>query len=242
MSGDRSTLARGATQAAQDKEPWVRPTAPASRRAPRAARERKPGLAALAVLLILGGALGAAYLVIQNGHRVAAIEITQALGPGQQIPFGALRQVEIAPGGGVNYVPWGEASQVSQFFAATAIPPGTLLSSAMVARTNNIANGKAVVGLALKDGQLPDGLQVGDRVDVFEVSDATQSCPGTAGSMLAANAVVLAISAPAAASSQSAIDVRVALAPAVAGAVACNAANGNVGVAVLPQPGSGGAG
>ena len=242
MSGDRSTLARGATQAAQDKEPWVRPTAPASRRAPRAARERKPGLAALALLLILGGALGAAYLVIQNGHRVAAIEITQALGPGQQIPFGALRQVEIAPGGGVNYVPWGEASQVSQFFAATAIPPGTLLSSAMVARTNNIANGKAVVGLALNDGQLPDGLQVGDRVDVYEVSDATQSCPGTAGSMLAANAVVLAISAPAAASCQSAIDVRVALAPAVAGAVACNAANGNVGVAVLPQPGSGGAG
>ena len=242
MPGDRGTLARGASPAAQDKEPWVRPTAPASRRAPRAARERKPGLAALALLLILGGALGAAYLVIQNGHRVAAIEITQALGPGQQIPFGALRQVEIAPGGGVNYVPWGEASQVSQFFAATAIPPGTLLSSGMVARTNNIANGKAVVGLALKDGQLPDGLQVGDRVDVYEVSDATQSCPGTAGSMLAANAVVLGISAPAAASSQSAIDVRVALAPAVAGAVACNAANGNVGVAVLPRPGSGGAG
>jgi hypothetical protein len=97
-----------------------------------------------------------------------------------------------------------------------------------------------VVGLALKDGQLPDGLQVGDRVDVYEVSDATQSCPGAAGSMLAANAIVLAISAPAAATSQSAIDVRVALAPAVAGTVACNAANGNVGVAVLPRPGGAG--
>lgn len=240
MSGDRATLARGAAPAAHEKEPRVRPTAPASRRPPRAVRERKPGLAALAVLLILGGALGAAYLVIQNGHRVAAIEITQALGAGQQIPAGALRQVEIAPGGGVNYVPWGEACEVSQFFAATAIPPGTLLSSGMVARTNNFAAGKAVVGLALKDGQLPDGLQVGDRVDVYEVSDATQSCPGAAGSMLAANAIVLAISAPAAATSQSAIDVRVALAPAVAGTVACNAANGNVGVAVLPRPGGAG--
>jgi len=239
MSGDRGTLARGATPTAQDKDSWPRPTAPANRRAPRAARERKPGLAALALLLIVGGALGAAYLVVQNGHRVAAIEITQPLGAGQRIPPNALREVEIAPGAGLGYVPWSEAGQVTQFYAATAIPSGTLLSGAMVARTNNLAAGKAVVGLALKDGQLPDGLQAGDRVNVYEVSDAAQSYPGTAGSVLATDAMVLGISAPAAASSQSAIDVRVALAPAAAGAVACNAANGNVGVAMLPQPGSG---
>jgi hypothetical protein len=239
MSGDRGTLARGATPTAQDKDSWPRPTAPANRRAPRAARERKPGLAALALLLIVGGALGAAYLVVQNGHRVAAIEITQPLGAGQRIPPNALREVEIAPGAGLGYVPWSEAGQVTQFYAATAIPSGTLLSGAMVARTNNLAAGKAVLGLALKDGQLPDGLQAGDRVNVYEVSDAAQSCPGTAGSVLATDAMVLGISAPAAASSQSAIDVRVALAPAAAGAVACNAANGNVGVAMLPQPGSG---
>jgi len=239
MSGDRGTLARGATPTAQDKDSWPRPTAPANRRAPRAARERKPGLAALALLLIVGGALGAAYLVVQNGHRVAAIEITQPLGAGQRIPPNALREVEIAPGAGLGYVPWSEAGQVTQFYAATAIPSGTLLSGAMVARTNNLAAGKAVVGLALKDGQLPDGLQAGDRVNVYEVSDAAQSCPGTAGSVLATDAMVLGISAPAAASSQSAIDVRVALAPAAAGAVACNAAHGNGGVAMLPQPGSG---
>lgn len=242
MSGDRGTLARGATPAAQEKEQRPRPTAPGSRRPPRVVRERKPALAALALLLIVGGALGAAYLVVQNGHRVAAIEITQPLGAGQQIPFSALREVEIAPGGGLGYVPWSEASQVTQFYAATAIPSGTLLSGQMVARSNNLAAGKVVVGLALKDGQLPDGLQVGDRVNVYEVSDAAQSCPGTAGGMLAANAVVLGISAPAAASSQSAIDLRVALAPAAAGAVACNAANGNVGVAMIPRPGTGGAG
>jgi hypothetical protein len=205
-------------------------------------RERKPALAALALLLIVGGALGAAYLVVQNGHRVAAIEITQPLGIGEQISFSALREVDIAAGNGLGYVPWSEANQVTQFYAATAIPAGTLLSSQMVARSDNLAAGKVVVGLALKDGQLPDGLQVGDRVNVYQVSDAAQSCPGTAGGMLTANAIVLGISAPAAASSQSAIDVRVALAPAAAGAVACNAANGNVGVAMLPPSGSGGAG
>ena len=240
MPGDRGTLTRGA-QPAHDKEPR-RPTAPGSRRPPQVARERRPALAALALLLIVGGALGAAYLVLQNGHRVAAIEITQQLGAGERIPPGALREVDIAVSGGIGYVPWTEAAQVSQFYAASAIPPGTLLTGSMVARVNGLATGKSVVGLALKDGQLPDGLQAGDHVNLYQVSDATQSCPGTPGGLLASNAVVLGISAPPAAASGSAVDVRVALDPAAAGAVTCNAANNNVAVAVLPGSATGGAG
>lgn len=241
MPADRGTLTRG-TQPAPEREPQRRPTAPGSRRPPQVARERRPALAALALLLIVGGALGAAYLVLQNGHRVAAIEITQPLGAGERIPPSALREVNIAVSGGIGYVPWSEAGQVSQFYAASAIPPGTLLTGSMVARVNGLASGKSVVGLALKDGQLPDGLQAGDHVNLYQVSDATQSCPGTAGSLLAANAVVLGISAPPAAASASAVDVRVALDPAAAGAVTCNAANNNVAVAVLPGSATGGAG
>jgi len=237
MSGDRGTLTRGAPPA-RDKAPR-RPTAPGSRRPPQVARERRPALAALALLLIVGGALGAAYLVLQNGHRVAAIEVTQQLGAGQQIPLGALREVDIAVSGGFAYVPWSEAGQVSRFYAASAIPAGALLTSSMVARVNGLASGKSVVGLALKDGQLPDGLQAGDHVNLYQVSDASQSCPGTPGSLLASNAVVLGISAPPTAASASAVDVRVALDPAAAGAVACNAANSNVGVAVLPGSATG---
>src|SRR5215472_801464 len=239
MPGDRGTLTRGA-RPAQDN--GHRPTAPGSRRPPQVARERKPALAALALLLIAGGALGAAYMVLQNGHRVAAIEITHRLGAGERIQPAALREVDIAVGSGLGYVPWSEAGQVSQFYAATAIPPGTLLTSSMVARVNGLATGKAVVGLALKDGQLPDGLQAGDHVNLYQVSDATQSCPGTPGSTLASNAVVLGISAPPTAASASAVDARVALDPAAAGAVACNAANSNVGVAVLPGSATGGTG
>jgi len=240
MPGDRGTLTRRA-RPAQDKEPR-RPTAAGSRRPPQVARERKPALAALALLLIVGGALGAAYLVLQNGHRVAAIEVTEQLGAGQQIPLTALREVDIATSGGLSYVPWSAAGQVSRFFAATGIPPGTLLTNSMVAQVNGLASGKSVVGLALKDGQLPDGLQAGDHVNLYQVSDASQSCPGTPGSLLASNAVVLGIGAPPAAASASAVDVRVALEPAAAGAVTCNAANSNVAVAVLPGSATGGAG
>jgi hypothetical protein len=192
----------------------------------------------LAVLLIAGGALGAFYLVTQNAKRVAAIEITQQLSAGQKIPLSAMQQVQIPANSGVNYVPWSEASQVAQFYAGNAIPPGTLLNGAMVVRASSLTNGKDVLGLALKDGQLPGNLQIGDHINIYDVSDANENCPGTPGSTLSAGAVVLAINTPLASSgSSAAADVIVAVTPDSAGAVACNASNGIVGIAVLPGGG-----
>jgi hypothetical protein len=188
------------------------------------------------VLLILGGALAAGFLVLQSGKRVTAIEISAPVGAGQRIPLSAMEQVQIAAGTGLAYVPWAEASQVASFFTVSAIPPGTLLTRAMVAPTGTSVAGRAVLGLALKDGQLPRGLQDGDHVAIYQVSDAQETCPGGSGGTLAGDAVVLAIGAPAATSGSGAqADVEVAVNPADAGAVACNAANGIVGIAVLPD-------
>jgi hypothetical protein len=214
---------------------WAEPTAAPGRRVPSAPRERKPALAALAVLLILGGALGAGWLVIHSSKRVAAIEISQQIGAGQRIPLSAMQQVQIAADSGLAYVPWDEASQVTRFFTVSAIPRGTLLTRGMVATSGTPVAGKAVLGLALKDGQLPHGLQDGDHIDIYQVSDAQETCPGGSGGILSAGAIVLAIGAPSTTSGSTAIaDVEVALNPSDAGAVACNAANGIVGIAVLP--------
>lgn len=238
MSTDRGTMHRGQVPGTDGS--WPEPTAPAGRRLPSAPRERKPALAALAVLLILGGALGAGFLVIQSGKRVAAIEISQQIGAGQKIPQAAMQEVQIASGTGLSYVPWAQASQVANFYATNSIPPGTLLTSAMVVATSTVIGGRDVLGLALKDGQLPDGLQDGDRIDIYAVSDSQEGCPGTPGTTLAANAIVLAITSPPT-SSSAVSDVRVALNPNDAGAVACNASNGFVGIAVLPNGGKGAA-
>jgi hypothetical protein len=238
MSSDRGTIHRGVSAAAEQQAAWPEPTAPTGRRPPSASRERKPVLAALAVLLIVGGALGTGYLVTQDAKRVTAIEITQQISVGQRIPLSAMQQVQIAANSGVNYVPWSEASQVAQFYAGNAIPPGTLLNSAMVVRASSLTAGRDVLGLALKDGQLPGNLQIGDHVDIYEVSDASVSCPGTPGGTLSANAVVVAISTPSASSGSSASeDVVVAVTPDTAGLVACSASNGLVGIAVLPAGG-----
>ena len=96
-----------------------------------------------------------------------------------------------------------------------------------------------VVGLALKDGQLPDGLQVGDHVSVFSTSDNDGRCPRPPTNVLAPNAVVLTIGHPVSTASDAVDDVQVALPPAYAAGVSCNAANNNVGVGVLPASGRG---
>jgi hypothetical protein len=110
----------------------------------------------------------------------------------------------------------------------------------MVAGTGTPVAGRAVLGLALKDGQLPHGLQDGDHIDIYQVSDAQETCPGGSGGTLAADAIVLAVGAPSTVSGSTAVaDVEVAVNPSDAGAVACNAANGIVSVAVLPNGGQG---
>src|SRR6201996_7606484 len=235
MPSDRgTTVHRGLAPNGEPQGDWAQPTSPSTRKLPGSPRERKPALAALAVVLILGGALAVGYLMLRSAKQVDAIQITQQIGQGQQIPHSAMQEVQVPASTGLHYVPWSQASQVSQFFAAEAIPPGTLLTPNMAVRTNQLTNGKSVMGLALKDGQLPSGLAVGDHINIYEVSDSTESCPGPPGSLLSGDAVVRGVSTPSASSSSAVADVEVALSPATAGAVACSASNGILGVSINP--------
>ena len=246
MPSERGTIQRGLASATQGQGTWPEAAAPSGRRLPTARRERKPALAAFALLLIIGGALAAGLLVVQSGKRATAIEIIQQVGAGQRIPLGAMQQIQVASGTGLDYVPWAEASQVTRYYAATTIPPGTLLTGAMVARASAVAAGREVLGLALSGGQLPAQLRAGDQVRVYAVSSqagGSAGCPGTAGAALTGDAIVLSVLTPGngslAGSSGGTTDVTVAVSPADAGAVACDAAAGNVAVAVLPPAGAG---
>lgn len=148
-------------------------SAPASRKLPVPPRERKPALAALAVLLILGGALATTLLVLRSGDRVSAIRITQQVGAGQPFTDRVIEEVQIADTG-VDYVAWSQRQHVLQTFAAVTILPGTLLTSDMgVTASQELGPGKARVGLALKPGQYPAGLEPGDRVQVIHAAGRT---------------------------------------------------------------------
>lgn len=152
-------------------------------------RERKPALAALAVLLILGGALVSAYLVMISGQRVSAIQIAHPVAPGQRIPASALREVQIGDTG-IEYIRWSERHRVTTAYAAVPLVEGALLTNAMTTPGNDAALGRVKVGLALKPGQLPaDGVRPGVRVALYAVAGGQGGGPRP-GTLLSADAIV----------------------------------------------------
>ena len=225
---------------AEQRTSWASPAPPSGRRPPSAPRERKPVLAALAILLIAGGALGTGYLVLQNGKRIGAIEVSSVIAAGQQIKLADLSDVQVASNTGLTFVPWTEVQQVTQYYATTTLYPGTLFTSEMAATSSGLTGTSARAGLALKDGQFPDQLQVGDVVDIFADnnpnSGSSGGCPAVP-SLLARNANVLDISSPPSGGNN--LDVTVGINPADQYLVTCNAAAGNVSLVIEPGKGLG---
>lgn len=143
-----------------------------------APRERKPALAALAVLLILLGALGATVMVMRAGNKVAVIRIDQDVAAGDPIPQSALHQVMLSDDSGVNFIKWSQRNSLMRSFRAkTNIVSGSVLVRSMIVDKSEVINpGKSLVGLSLKDGQFPRGLEVGDVVAAYRVgNDAAKS-------------------------------------------------------------------
>ena len=239
MASERGTMQRGPQ--APEHTAWApEATAPAGRRLPSPPRERKPALAALALLLIVGGALGAGFLVIRSGQRVPAIVVTEPVAAGAKIPAAALQRADVSVDSGVQYVSWAYAGRAAQDYAAVSIPAGTLLTPGMVATAAAVTHRGDVVGLALKDGQFPPGLAAGNRVAIFATGGQSNGtgCGGPGG-LLSGNATVISVASASGSglvgsAGAGGTDVTVAVSPAEAGAVACNASAGQVAVALLP--------
>ncbi|POM27249.1 hypothetical protein BTM25_16600 [Actinomadura rubteroloni] len=208
-------------------------------RLPVAPRERRPALAALAVLLILGGALTSAYLVMASGQRVSAIRIAQPVAAGQRIPASALQEVQVGDTGDDYFIAWSERAKVVQAYAAVPLVKGALLTNGMVSRDDDAARGRVVVGLAVKPGQFPGGVTVGARVALYAVAAGAGggSGGGRTGTVLSGDAIVMDIGRGDAeklgGGDQTTLDVAV---PAAEAAKVAQAASlGAVAVALLPE-------
>jgi hypothetical protein len=144
-------------------------------RLPSVTRERKPALAALAVLLILVGALGTTVLVLRVGNRVEVVKVTKEVPVGQTLKTSDVTTVMVADDGSLDYVTDSQMSQLSKTTAVTTLLPGTLLMGNMLSYGKGTPIGKAVVGLSLKDGQYPADIKAGDTVTAYRVGDKVTS-------------------------------------------------------------------
>ncbi|MFF3488137.1 hypothetical protein ACFYXC_33335 [Streptomyces sp. NPDC002701] len=143
-------------------------------RLPSPPRERKPALAALAVLLILVGALGATMLVLRAGDRIEVIKVTGDIQAGESVGD-KVDSVLVADDAGVNYIRWTQLDALKKLKAKSTIYKGTLVIGEMFGAQSTLPAGKAVVGLSLKEGQYPEGLAVGDLVAAYQVGNTGSS-------------------------------------------------------------------
>ncbi|MFB6551417.1 hypothetical protein [Streptomyces sp. NPDC056405] len=142
-------------------------------RLPSPPRERKPALAALAVLLILLGALGATTLVLRVGDRVEVIQLTDQVPAGSAITKDKIKPVMVSDDSGADFVPWSQWQSLTKLQAKSTLYPGTVVVGQMFGGKAGMEQGKAYVGLALKEGQYYDDIKNGDAVAAYRVGSGS---------------------------------------------------------------------
>lgn len=143
-------------------------------------RGRRPGLIAVAVLLIVGFALGGALLVSRAGDTTEVLVASRAVPAGHVIEPGDVSAVRLS--GSVRAIAAGQLRTVVGSTAAVGLVGGQVLNRDMLTTASVPGAGQAMVGLALHPGQFPaDGLSVGDRVLAVMIPSA-----GAAGSTVEA--------------------------------------------------------
>ena len=156
-----------------------RPSAPLRGRLPAPVRDRRPALAALALLLVLGGALTSALIAYRSGDRIDVLVAAHDIPVGQRISAGDLRVARVAAEG-ASYV---ESRALGNFVgtrARTGVPAGTLVNRSMFLAGSLVPAGGAVVGVVLSATQRPAAApRSGDVVRVYALTgNSAQASPG----------------------------------------------------------------
>lgn len=161
-------------------------------RLPVPTRDRRPALAALALVLVLGGALASTLLVLRSGDRVEVLVAATDIAAGQTVGPDDLTTAQVAADG-ANFV---LAEAESNFVGTTAtvgIPAGTMINNVMFQTGTVVPAGADVVGLVLTAQQRPaEAVGQGDVVRLFLVPRGDQlSGEGAQGSELVSAARVV---------------------------------------------------
>jgi hypothetical protein len=135
-------------------------------------RRRRPALLALAVAMVVLGALGAAYLAMSLGQTSPVIAIAREVPWGQQITAADLVQARVAGDPALAPIPYGERDEVIGMVAVTTLTPGSLLTRDALTGQPLPPPGQQLVGVGVSAVQLPaTSLRPGDDVLLVPVAD-----------------------------------------------------------------------
>ncbi len=147
-----------------------RPSATGRGRLPAPVRDRRPALAALALLLVLGGALASALVAYRSGDRVDVLVAARDIGVGERVDADDFRVARVAADG-ADVVPSSVLDSYVGTRATGAVPEGALITNRMFIASGVVPDDGAVVGATLSSSQRPAvPLDRGDVVQVYSVS------------------------------------------------------------------------
>jgi len=161
-------------------------------RLPVPTRDRRPALAALALLLVLGGALASTLLVLRSGDRVEVLVAATDIAPGQTVTADDFTTAQVAADG-ASFVQAEARDNFVGTSATVGIPAGTLINNVMFQAGTVVPDDADVVGLVLTPQQRPAGpIGQGDVVRLFLVPRGDQLAgSGAEGSELVSAARVV---------------------------------------------------
>lgn len=148
-------------------------------RVPVAPRARDVRQLAIGLLLVVGSAL--AFLAWTNGRggRQPVLAVARPVAAGEVLTAADVTQVRVALAPGLQAIAASRRGATVGRRVAVDLVQGTLLAPGQLGETRRLAPGRAVIGLALKAGQFPEGLRAGDPVLVVHTAGTTP-VPGAA--------------------------------------------------------------
>jgi hypothetical protein len=202
-------------------------------RLPVAPRDRRPALAALALLLILLGALGSALLVFRSGDRESVLAASHDIAFGQTMSRSDFKTVRAAADG-ANLVPARLVDTYVGTRATSTIPEGALLSPRMFSVTTLVPESGEGVGIVLDPTRRPSQVpKTGQVVRVYFVSGNGTSTESTPDNPVIVNAARVIATGHGAGAGTTSITVLVR--SDLVSDVADLASSGNLAVTVLPD-------
>ena len=200
-------------------------------RLPVARRDRRPALAALALLLVVAGALGAALVVYRSGHRTDVLVAAHEIKIGERVTADDFAVARVAADSSL-VVPASQRGAFVGSYATSDIPEGSLINHLMFRVGAALPADGVVVGVTLSVEQRPAAaLQIGNVVRAFLVPNGSQSSNSAAvGAVLVDAARVVNVQS----NSTDTITVSLLVSASDAQVLIAPAAQSQVALAVLP--------
>lgn len=137
-------------------------------------RRRRPALAALAVLLIVGGAALAGLLAMRLDSREPVLVLGQDVPVGTEITADMLSTTTVASDG-LQLVPEDEASAVIGTYSLVPLKEGQLLETSTLTQNQPAGSDQVEIGLPVEPGRAPGELRSGDFVRLVRIGDGNSA-------------------------------------------------------------------